>query len=198
MRDYDPVTGRYIQADPLGLVDGPDLYSYARQNPMRYSDPSGEYAIPVVVGAVVGAGVGYYETGCWQGALAGAVVGGLGGGVSRALIVLGVNTVATGGFVGAVASAGSQVANNALAGICGCNGTRKSLNDLLTDRNFQLNTILGGYGGAMGGAIGNSSSVVTAWAGTTILRRVVQQGISSVVTISPTTGLPIIFGDGSN
>lgn len=42
MRDYDPTTGRYLQADPLGLVDGASLYNYARQNPGRWTDPSGE------------------------------------------------------------------------------------------------------------------------------------------------------------
>jgi RHS repeat-associated protein len=44
MRDYDPTTGRYIQADPLGLVDGASVYGYALQNPGRYVDPRGEYA----------------------------------------------------------------------------------------------------------------------------------------------------------
>jgi RHS repeat-associated protein len=43
MRDYDPTTGRYIEADPLGLVDGPSVYGYARQNPGRWVDPRGEY-----------------------------------------------------------------------------------------------------------------------------------------------------------
>ena len=42
MREYDPTTGRYLQADPLGLVDGPSVYGYALQNPGRYSDPTGE------------------------------------------------------------------------------------------------------------------------------------------------------------
>ena len=46
MRDYDPTTGRYIQADPLGLVDGASVYGYALQNPGRYTDPRGEQAIP--------------------------------------------------------------------------------------------------------------------------------------------------------
>ena len=41
MRDYDPTTGRYLQADPLGLVDGPSVYGYARQGPVRYVDPTG-------------------------------------------------------------------------------------------------------------------------------------------------------------
>ena len=42
MRDYDPATGRYMQADPLGLVDGASVYGYARQSPGRYVDPRGE------------------------------------------------------------------------------------------------------------------------------------------------------------
>ncbi len=42
MRDYDPTTGRYIQADPLGLVDGASVYGYALQNPGRWIDPRGE------------------------------------------------------------------------------------------------------------------------------------------------------------
>jgi len=41
MRDYDPTTGRYIQADPLGLVDGASVYGYAGQNPGRYVDSRG-------------------------------------------------------------------------------------------------------------------------------------------------------------
>jgi RHS repeat-associated protein len=35
MRDYDPTTGRYLQADPLGLIDGPSVYGYALQSPVR-------------------------------------------------------------------------------------------------------------------------------------------------------------------
>jgi RHS repeat-associated protein len=42
MRDYDSTTGRYSQADPLGLVDGASVYGYALQNPGRYVDPRGE------------------------------------------------------------------------------------------------------------------------------------------------------------
>ncbi|WP_407932937.1 RHS repeat-associated core domain-containing protein [Jannaschia ovalis] len=42
MRDYDPTTGRYVQADPLGLLDGASVYGYALQSPMRWTDPKGE------------------------------------------------------------------------------------------------------------------------------------------------------------
>jgi RHS repeat-associated protein len=40
-RHYDPTTGRYTTADPLGFVDGPSIYAYARSNPQRFVDPSG-------------------------------------------------------------------------------------------------------------------------------------------------------------
>jgi filamentous hemagglutinin len=51
MRDYDPTTGRYIQADPLGLVDGASVYGYAIQSPMRWTDPTGEAIfVPVLIG----------------------------------------------------------------------------------------------------------------------------------------------------
>ncbi|OZA10769.1 MAG: hypothetical protein B7Y02_09990, partial [Rhodobacterales bacterium 17-64-5] len=45
MRDYDPTTGRYLQADPLGLVDGASVYGYALQSPVRYSDPHGLWIV---------------------------------------------------------------------------------------------------------------------------------------------------------
>jgi RHS repeat-associated protein len=46
MRDYDPTTGRYLQADPLGLVDGASVYGYVRQSTLRYFDPRGEEIAP--------------------------------------------------------------------------------------------------------------------------------------------------------
>lgn len=49
MRDYDPTLGRYLQADPLGLVDGPSLYVYVRQNPQRFVAPRGEFRLPLPV-----------------------------------------------------------------------------------------------------------------------------------------------------
>ena len=41
-RDYAPILGRYLQPDPLGLAGSyNNLYSYAFQNPVNFSDPSG-------------------------------------------------------------------------------------------------------------------------------------------------------------
>lgn len=84
-RDYDPTTGRYIQADPIGLAGGASPYSYAMGNPVRYTDPTGEI-VPILVGAVLGAGLEYFTNDCATVSdviLAGAL-GGIGGGFGGA------------------------------------------------------------------------------------------------------------------
>ncbi len=40
-RYYDPTTGRFLSKDPSGMVDGPNLYAYAGNNPVNFADPSG-------------------------------------------------------------------------------------------------------------------------------------------------------------
>ncbi|WP_424985132.1 SpvB/TcaC N-terminal domain-containing protein [Microbulbifer sp. S227A] len=40
-RYYAPWLGRWSACDPAGLVDGPNLYRYARNNPLRMSDRQG-------------------------------------------------------------------------------------------------------------------------------------------------------------
>jgi hypothetical protein len=56
-RDYDPVTGRYIQADPIGLAGGANGYIYAGANPVNRVDPDGKFWVPAIVGGVVGGGL---------------------------------------------------------------------------------------------------------------------------------------------
>jgi RHS repeat-associated protein len=58
MRNYDPTTGRYLQADPLGLVDGASVYGYVRQSPMMFTDPTGECPV-CVAGALFALGLLY-------------------------------------------------------------------------------------------------------------------------------------------
>jgi RHS repeat-associated protein len=40
-RDYDPVTGRYVESDPIGLDGGVSTYGYVDANPAIYRDPFG-------------------------------------------------------------------------------------------------------------------------------------------------------------
>jgi RHS repeat-associated protein len=86
-RHYDPTTGRYTTADPLGFVDGPGVYAYAGNNPHRMVDPTGQcpWCIAVGAGAVIGAlidiGIQKYEgKECidWTRVGAAALAGGIG------------------------------------------------------------------------------------------------------------------------
>lgn len=154
MRDYDPTTGRYIQADPLGLVDGASVYGYVGQNPSRYIDPRGELGIPGAVGGAIAGGVaGYLTTGCIEGAVvgAGALAGATGGALG--LTSLGAGAV---GFVGAGAG---QIGANYLATGCGCgDGEPIPFNDLITSPKFWFTNLGGAAGAFAGSAFGNRAA----------------------------------------
>ncbi len=45
-RFYDPETGRYVSADPIGLDGGMNLYLYANGNGVNFTDPFGLWGVP--------------------------------------------------------------------------------------------------------------------------------------------------------
>ncbi|MFG1499166.1 RHS repeat-associated core domain-containing protein [Halobacteriovorax sp. XZX-3] len=60
-RDYNPVTGRWMQKDPIGFAGGDtNLYRYVNNDPVNFIDPKGENPL-AIAGALVGAGINVYQ-----------------------------------------------------------------------------------------------------------------------------------------
>jgi RHS repeat-associated protein len=63
-RDFDPAIGRYVESDPIGLTGGIDTYTYARSNPLNYSDRFGLVPNPLELTCV-----DPFQPVCWVGGL---------------------------------------------------------------------------------------------------------------------------------
>ena len=79
MRWYDPVTGRWLSKDPIGLSGGLNLYVFCLNNAMNPSDPFGEIVPLPIIGGVVGGVVGGVAGGIQSMMGGGALSGGISG-----------------------------------------------------------------------------------------------------------------------
>ena len=146
-RLYDPVLGRFFSPD--NYVQMPDnsqnfnRYSYCLNNPLKYTDPSGELAwfVPVIAGAIIGAYAGAsiqsgtaafwnWKPNAWKGAIVGGIIGAtIGYGVSSALAssggITGLTTIVnntevvtkSAGITSSILNSGSiNIAYNAITG----------------------------------------------------------------------------------
>ena len=185
-RAYDPLVGRFLSPDPY--IQAPDntqnlnRYSYCLNNPLKYTDSSGEF-LHLVIGAAIGGVMNWVMNGAefsWEGLGyfgIGAAAGALGAGVE-----VGIQTASAGasfwaGFVGSsqgisiILSVGytSSFANGALAGagggFAGCFGTGFG-NGLMQGQSFGQAAwsgieagFWGGFSGALiGGLVGGLSA----------------------------------------
>ena len=173
---YDPLLGRFLSPDPY--IQAPtdpqnfNRYSYCLNNPLKYTDPEGEFW-HIVIGALIGGFTNWASNGFkdgWEGfkywgigALAGGVGVGVGAGISSSLAGGSFGA----GFLGskaAMSSASCFISGTAIGGGAGFSGgfitglgngfmNKESFKDALW--NGTKSGLIGGLSGAfLGGALG--------------------------------------------
>jgi RHS repeat-associated protein len=93
-REYDPITGRFTQQDPIGLNGGDtNLYRYTNNSPTNFIDPSGLFCVAnaqngaaagQAIGGLIGLGIGLGVG--TTGGPGGTIVGGATGGTIGAIL----------------------------------------------------------------------------------------------------------------
>ncbi len=68
-RDYDPTLGRYIEADPIGIDGGQNVYAYVHGDPLNRADPMGLQAVNPLEATCVDSA----QPACWAGLTLGAL-----------------------------------------------------------------------------------------------------------------------------
>ena len=53
-RYYSPKVGRFVSSDPIGFSGDSNLYRYAANNPLRFTDPTGKNPLAVLIGLKFG------------------------------------------------------------------------------------------------------------------------------------------------
>nr|WP_255612555.1 RHS repeat-associated core domain-containing protein [Alcanivorax sp. 1008] len=152
-RDYDPSVGRWTARDPIGLGDGPNIYAYVRNDPVRFVDPTGRYAHIIAGGLIGGVGnaLGTYFAGN-RDAFSLVTSFAIGAGTGAAF-------AATGGAAGG-GSALAWMKNGLAAGAITGGGTELALNGLSSD--VAVQTLMGASVGILGGGIGNAAALKSA------------------------------------
>jgi RHS repeat-associated protein len=175
-RIYDPILGRMLSPDrfvpdPLS-TQGYNRYSYVFNNPLRYTDPSGD--LPVLIGVAIGSVIGGYIGGAvmsqnfnifsadywndgWQGFVGGAIIGGLTGGAAAKAGL----PAAKGKFLGMSKTGAKNFSSSMLSGI------QNTLYQYDADQGFGWHSLAHfavGFGGSFAG-IGSKSTATAFFAG---------------------------------
>jgi RHS repeat-associated protein len=179
-RLYDPVAGRFLNADPLGHPASLDLYSYCAGDPVNSFDADGRQFFtpsPVFSGAHY-SGNADFAQGTYQGNHA-AVAAGVGSAASIATggaangILISSGLMTEGSF--GLAVAGGTVAS--LGGDAASQGTRIMLSD-----QSKFNGTEFAISGLFGGGIGGTANVANRMAGPAFAKTLDSLGQPSVLT----------------
>lgn len=211
-RLYDPLLGRFLSPDPY--VQAPDFtqnfnrYSYALNNPLKYTDEDGEW-IHIVIGAILG-GTGNLIAnwsnckGFWEyfasftiGAVAGAAVAATGGAAAAA----GGGFWATAGVIGVGATGGAVT--GATGDIIRQTGENFAGIDNVDWKSVGISAVAGGVSGAASAGVGVAMSGVhipVTINGTTIESPILSSSIAGAATgaaghIAGGTIAGVLWGD---
>ena len=176
---------KFISPDPIGFLDGNNPYAYAKNNPLEWHDPNGEW-VHIVLGAIGGALInsGVYAVQCWitgedfswkelaikagTGAFAGGIAAATFGAVNPLLADWGLNATAniilSAGTAGFTSGFSSGMANSLLQGN--------------TFGDAALTGLKSGGWGAAGGALGGG---VLSFTGASLGGTLLSGGISGGV-----------------
>jgi hypothetical protein len=163
-RVYDPMIGRFLSPDPYVQAPGHsqsyNRYSYVLNNPLKYTDPTGEFW-NFVAGAVIGAGVGYIS-GRAAGLKGNDLLAYTLGSAAVGLITSGIGTAVSAGVSSAFSLASnaftvglvSGAAGGAAAGLVAGAGMAAIGNTVFgTDNSLGQAAIRGGISGALIGGV---------------------------------------------
>jgi RHS repeat-associated protein len=112
-RWYDPITGRWLSNDPIGINGGLNQYVFCANNPVNCGDPNGRNPVALLaglvgaVGGAVGAAAGtmteniLQNNPLWQG-VGGSALDGAAGGLAAGFVTVATGSPLVGGFVGGV------------------------------------------------------------------------------------------------
>ena len=160
-RYYDPEIGRFMTIDDVSYLDpesinGLNLYAYCLNNPVKYSDKIGKFAISTIligclIAFVIGSAVSAVSQGLQYGwgniSIGQVLVDGLFAAVSVALAATGISLVAS-VVLGAAMGFGQYAADSAFH------------NEAITLQGSLIAIVLGGVGGAISGAGARNASTV--------------------------------------
>ena len=161
-RVYDPVIARFLSPDPYvqspGYSQNFNRYSYVLNNPLKYTDPSGEW-INFAIGAVIGGIQGYMvgrSAGLKGWGMAGAILGGavIGAGAAGIGTAISSSVSGAGGVIlaGSTAGAAGMSSFNSMA-VMANDGNIGQMGQAHIDGVWK-GTVTGAVGGYLSGGIG--------------------------------------------